>query len=245
MTVQHSPSLRIDSIDVEAFRRHGVTAIRGLLSADWVDLLSELAADLSIGERNGMWRSCEPFARFLFGSPVGDVAARCMGSRTARLYEDLLLLRPAGGEGSTDWHRDSPHWPVVGSHLSSIWFTFVPIGGDTGAFQFVDGSHTDLNELIDTSHVMVGEAAVQGRTVLSFETDPGDVIVFHPRGLHMVQASTEDRSRYSFTLRFAGDDVRWRPRRSTYHPWMGNCGLERGDPLDHPWFPLVTDLRRQ
>jgi hypothetical protein len=26
-----------------------------------------------------------------------------------------------------------------------------------------------------------------------------------------------------------------------YYEWMGACGLERGDVLDHPWFPLVAD----
>jgi hypothetical protein len=42
-------------------------------------------------ESNGMWRWCEPFARLLFDSPIGMVAADAMGSRTVRLYEDLFL----------------------------------------------------------------------------------------------------------------------------------------------------------
>jgi ectoine hydroxylase-related dioxygenase (phytanoyl-CoA dioxygenase family) len=72
------------------------------------------------------------------------------------------------------------------------------------------------------------------------EAEPGDVVVFHPRVLHTAYGSAADRPRRTFTLRFMGDDVRWRPRRSMFHPWMRECGLQKHDVPDHPWFPVVA-----
>jgi len=69
--------------------------------------------------RDGMWRDCEAFARFLFHSPVGEGAATVMRSSTARLYEDLLLYQEAGDDGAAGWHRDAPHWPLTGHRVTS------------------------------------------------------------------------------------------------------------------------------
>jgi ectoine hydroxylase-related dioxygenase (phytanoyl-CoA dioxygenase family) len=77
------------------------------------------------------------------------------------------------------------------------------------------------------------------REVFGFATEPGDAVVFHPRALHAALGAAPDRPRRTFTIRLAGDDIRWRPRSSYYHPWMSELGLERGEPLDHPWFPVL------
>lgn len=74
---------------------------------------------------------------------------------------------------------------------------------------------------------------------LTFEAEPGDVIVFHPRALHSGYGSAPDRPRRTFTIRFMGDDVRWRDRHAFFHEWMRDCGLHDGDPIDHPGFPVV------
>jgi hypothetical protein len=69
----------------------------------------------NIRSREGMWRECESFARFLFRAPVGEVAAAVMRSRTARLYEDLLLYKePAPTERRAGiGTRRIGHSPVV------------------------------------------------------------------------------------------------------------------------------------
>jgi hypothetical protein len=60
-----------------------------------------------------------------------------------------------------------------------------------------------------------------------------------PSSPHTAYGSASDRPRRTFTLRFMGEDIRWRPRTSMYHAWMRDCGLQKGDVLDHPWFPVV------
>jgi ectoine hydroxylase-related dioxygenase (phytanoyl-CoA dioxygenase family) len=244
----------IDESLVDTFEAQGAVAVRGLLDAEWIRTLRDAMPEIlertydpveKMGDgegrttrgRDGMWRDCEPFARFLFDSPVGAAAAAFMRSTTARLYEDLLLYQDPGGDGPAGWHRDAPYWPLSGQQLSSIWFSLESVTRDTGGMRFVTASHLDDDELVRAASVPSAEA--EQRPVVVIEAEPGDVVVFHPRALHTAYGSAPDRPRRTFTLRFTGDDIRWRPRRAMYHEWMRQCGLHKGDVLDHPWFPVV------
>ncbi len=244
---------------LDTFATDGAVAVRGLLDAEWIQLLRDAMPGILTGTydpgermggdeakttrtRDGIWRSCEGFARFLFQSPVGAVAAAFMRSQVAQLYEDLLLYKDAGSPGAAGWHRDSPHWPVSGHQMSSVWFSLETVTEDTGAMRFVTGSHLDGEDQVDPAAIGVPESDVAARPVVTFEAEPGDVVVFHPRVLHTAYGSAPDTPRRTFTLRFMGDDVRFRPRRSLYHPWMRDCGLQKGDILNHPWFPVVARL---
>jgi ectoine hydroxylase-related dioxygenase (phytanoyl-CoA dioxygenase family) len=243
--------------DIEAFERDGVVAVRGLL-ADWIeplrDAIPELLetsydpikkrgydSDIVIRANDSMWRRCEAFARFLFHSQVGEVAAAVMRSSRAQVYEDLLLYREANGPGEVSWHRDAPHWPLSGNQLSSIWFSLEEVTSDTGAMRFITGSHRDSDELVGLArHSAAETTSFEGRPITVVEAEPGDVTVFHPRAIHTAYGSSPDRVRRSFTIRFTGDDIRFRPLPAMYHAWMQDCGLKEGDRLDHPWFPVVT-----
>jgi ectoine hydroxylase-related dioxygenase (phytanoyl-CoA dioxygenase family) len=245
----------IDRSLIDTFERDGAARVPGFLNDKWIralrDAMPVILEDTydpsermsgegtgNVRSRDGIWRDCEVFARFLFRSPVGDLASGVMRSSTARLYEDLLLYKAAGSGGQSGWHRDAPHWPLTGNQMASIWFSLESVDSDTGAMRFVAGSHHDADDVVAES-ITAGDSELGSRSVLTLETEPGDVVVFHPRALHTAYGSAPERPRRTFTLRFLGDDVRWRPRRSMFHPWMVDCGLEKGDTLDHPWFPVV------
>ena len=245
----------IEASVIDVFERDGAAKVPGLLSDEWIESLRDAMPSIlertydptermtgegtgRVRSRDGIWRDCEAFARFLFHSPVGDLASTVMRSGTARVYEDLLLYKEAGAGGQSGWHRDAPHWPLTGHQMASIWFSLESVGSDTGAMRFVLGSHLD-DDVVVAKSITAGDAELGSRPVITLEADPGDVVVFHPRALHTAYGSAPDRPRRTFTLRFLGDDVRWRPRRSMFHGWMAHCGLEKGDVLDHPWFPVV------
>jgi len=205
---------------------------------------------------DGMWRDNDAFRAFLFESPIGETAATLMQSHSARLYEDLLLYNAAGAPGAPSWHQDEPGWPVTGLQLSSVWLTLEPVTIETGALCIVAGSHRGpmysprvsrkrAHEIGDDWDFWDGgpfpdvEADPQRFRQLVFETEPGDVVVFHPRAVHTGKGSSPSQPRRTFTIRFLGDDVRWQAKRSLFHPWMNECGFENGDVLDDPRFPLV------
>jgi ectoine hydroxylase-related dioxygenase (phytanoyl-CoA dioxygenase family) len=155
----------LDDTQIEAFRSDGAVAVRGALSDDWIELLrgvveglrDALDANLPSGMAQprqgatsgvGLWRIDPTFARFLFRSPVARLAAEATGSRTARLFEDLLLYTESAAPGAP-WHRDAPHWPVSGHQLASTWFSLEPTTADAGALRFVAGSHRDGDDVRD------------------------------------------------------------------------------------------------
>jgi ectoine hydroxylase-related dioxygenase (phytanoyl-CoA dioxygenase family) len=186
-----------------------------------------------VRQSSGKWRESETFGRFLFESPIAAASAELMGSSTARLYEDLFQLRPPG-LGEPGWHRDAPYWPVSGCQVSNVWFTLEEVTPYTGGIHIVAGSH------LDTDEDLKGAAQPDpSRHVLAFGSTPGDVIIFHPRALHSGFGSSPDQPRRTFTVRFLGDDVRWRPTPAYYHEWMAQTGLRAGDRLDHPGFPVM------
>ena len=205
-------------------------------------------------QADGMWIDSETFRAFLFESPIGAAAADLMRSHTARLYEDLLLHGAAGAAGTPSWHQDSPSWPLMGAQLSSVWFTLEPVTAETGALRVVAGSHrgpmyvpwfsADHASAHDLELWTGGpfpdiDADPARFPVLTFATEPGDVVVVHPQVIHTAIGSSPLHPRRTFTIRFMGDDVRWLPRHRVFHRWMNDCGFAQGDVLDHPRFPVV------
>jgi ectoine hydroxylase-related dioxygenase (phytanoyl-CoA dioxygenase family) len=253
----------IDDAAIETFAVDGGVAVRGVLDDHWIESLREAmpaildrsydplarsqlqrrsAARASVVQSDGMWRDCEPFRRVLFESPIGVVAATTLRSSSVRVYEDLMLYREAGLEnGAPGWHRDAPYWPVTGRQLVNVWFSLERVTAETGAIRIVSGSHLDPDDVAKATLAL--DAEPDPARVITFETEPGDVVLFHPRALHSGYGSAPDRPRRTFTVRFMGDDVRWRSRKAYFHEWMRECGLEDGDPLDHPGFPVVWTER--
>jgi len=266
---------RPDETAIEAYERDGAIIVRGLIGAEWVaslrdcyDGMAEAAeapyakrgdgkgAIAATGVRDGMWREEEPFTKFLFESPIARAAAILMRSRSARLYEDLLLTQPAGAPAKTGWHQDEPTWPVSGRQLSSVWFSLEPVARETGAMRFVLGSHhgplyhpgmVSAEQAGDDIRFWTGGAFpnVDGDPeqfrVLQTEAEPGDAVVFHPRAIHTAYGSAKDHARRTFTIRLLGDDVRWLPKRRVYHRWMHDLGMNEGDRIASPRLPLIWD----
>jgi hypothetical protein len=251
------PSM-LDDATVERFDIDGAVALRGLLALEWIETLRDAAAELleggydptsrmtgrspassSIMQSSGKWQESQPFLRFLLESPIAAASAGLMRSGTARLYEDLFQLRPPGW-GQPSWHRDMPYWPVSGRQATNVWFTLEPVTPYTGGIHVVAGSHRDGREILRD----VAEAK-PSHQVLAFGCEPGDVIIFHPWALHSGYGSPTEQARRTFTIRFLGDDIRWRPTPAYYHDWMSETGLVEGDCLDHPGFPVMWPRLRR
>jgi ectoine hydroxylase-related dioxygenase (phytanoyl-CoA dioxygenase family) len=75
--------------------------------------------------------------------------------------------------------------------------------------------------------------------VVHFETVPGDVVVHHARTIHGAFANiTPDRPRRALSIRYAGDDARFRikpgaPQKPHHAAWV------EGEPLSEPACPRV------
>ena len=241
----------VDGQMIDRFATDGAVVLRGAIT-EWIEPLRDsmdelldggydpslrlpgaMAKESQVLQTSGKWAESETFRRFLSESPIAQASAELMGSQTARLFEDLVQLRPPG-DGVPSWHRDMPYWPITGRQATNVWFTLEGVTPYNGSIHVIAGSHRDSREAIGDRL-----QPTPSDLVLAFGCEPGDVIIFHPWALHTGFGSWPDQPRRTFTIRFLGDDIRWRPAKGYYHQWMGETGLGEGDTLDHAGFPML------
>ena len=250
--------------DVRKFHEDGAIRLRGALSQEWLDLLSDgfeqaVASPGKLSKSYGpegapryytdhrLFNRFDPFNRFLFEGPLAQIAAEILGAKRVDLYDEHLLIKEPGAPAPTYWHHDQPYFSVEGYDLLSIWFALDPTREDTGALKFAKGSHKwgklyqpvriGENKPVDSFNRDDLVATVpdidnnpDDYPTILLETNPGDVIVFHGLTLHSSAGnSSTELTRRALSLRFAGDDIRWKNRSDA--PLIFDRKLDDGDPL--------------
>lgn len=177
------------------------------------------------------------------------------------MYEQVF--KKSGGETRrTPWHQDTPYLPVEGQDLTVIWLSFASVAGDS-ALEFVAGSHqgtlfdgsrfdpaddtAPLYNHPDYPRLPDIERNRAAHNIVSWATQPGDVIAFHPSTLHGGGATATGTQRETLSLRFFGDDakVAERPGAKVANPQRNTHPLNKiranlpGSSFRHPDFPKI------
>lgn len=191
-------------------------------------------------------------------SPLAGCTASVLGTDRLWLFYDQIFVKaaPESEARRTPWHQDTTYWVTGGEMLAGAWIT-VDATRREESLEFVRGSHRgptfagtvfdDHDETIPYAHPDDGfaripdiEADRAAFDIVSFATEPGDVILFHPGVLHGGGATPESAPRRTLSLRFFGDDVTYDPPRRPAPRYPGlDAVLEVGEPLRGPWFPQV------
>jgi len=254
----------------EAFARDGAVCLRGVIPPELIDLLrqgvdanlahpSPRAKIASRADDPGLfiedfctWQDNPAYRRFIAASPLGELAAGLMRSRTARLYHDHMLTKEAGARQPTPWHQDQPYYNVEGRQNCSFWIPVDPVG-PASTLSFVAGSHNGPwlmpRSFMDAQARWFPEGALadlpdidgnpEAYPTLSWALEPGDVVCFHMLTLH--SSAGTDRRRRVFSVRFLGDDAVHAPRAWATSPAFPGLETElaAGAPMQHPLFPIV------
>ena len=265
MTVQH---LTTDQ-QRQQYADDGVTVVRGAFDGAWVDRMravadrsmSELTPltreyDTNPGGRfhaaTFRWLDDPDLDAFVRESPAGRIAGELMAASTVSFFFDHLLVKEPGTENPTPWHQDLPYWPVRGDQICSLWFALDHVDDDNGAVRYVAGSHRDTqwyraqsfggsDKYSDESMPPAPDPDREPdrHRVLSFELEPGDVVVHHVMTLHGAPGNAHSaRRRRGLATRWCGDDATFDPRPKTmalpFEPTIAP-----GDPMRAPQFPIV------
>lgn len=144
--------------DRDAFRRDGAVLLRGVLDADWLDLLADgvefnrrhpsewshwyTDADDAMGFWSDYvtWPRVEQYRRVAFESGLAEIAGELMGSETVRFFHEHVLVKEPGATERTPWHHDQPYYCLDGDQTVSLWIALDPVPAETG-LRFLAGSH--------------------------------------------------------------------------------------------------------
>ena len=248
--------------DKAAFDRDGAVLLRGLIDQTAQDSLREaIARELERPQeffgRRLLWRSDPDFARFCRESCTPQIISELFGTSTVNLFMDQLFAKAPGTITRTGWHNDLPYWPIKGWQVATTWVALDPITKENGALELIRGSHKWNRRYQPFQPDLHGGAIVskgaEGETydplpdfeterdrhdIISWEMQPGDVLVFHAMTVHGAAGNnTAEQWRRAYAIRYTGEDVRY------YEPatneWLYNPALTTGDVLDSEMYPRV------
>lgn len=254
---------------VADYRRDGATVLRGAF-VDWVERLragvernmAAPGADVRVyhgPDGSGLffgdycnWDRIPEYRAFVFDSPAARIAADLMGSRTARLFHEHVLVKEAGTDVTTPWHHDQPYYCVDGGQNVSLWLALDAVPRET-AVEFIAGSHhwgrwfrperfnrTALYDDDGLQPVPDIDGNRDNFTILGWALEPGDCVAFHFLTLHGAPGNrSASLRRRGFSTRWIGDDARFAVRKGTTSPPFRGVKLKHGQPMDAPEFPLV------
>merc|ERR1712051_456013 len=173
----------------------------------------------------------------------GNVLAQCGRTDEIRISTDLLMVNPNKG---FKWHQDNQNGPIEWEEGIRFWITMDETPKDYGAPVYLKGSH--YNSFVSNEAVVVDieEEGLQeyNQKRLEFRTQPGDMLIWHPRCIHKVDGP-EDGIWTSYRRVLGGTAAKGG---SLYHDKrgtggvlsdLGRHGLKDGDKLSSSFFPII------
>ena len=252
----------------------GVVALRAVVDDHWLTVLAAAierditdpgpwfrgyVTDDAVGRFHGnlrIWETDPELARFCQDGPLPDLAQQFFGSAKVNLFYDQLFVKEPGTANRTRWHNDLPYWPVRGSEIMSFWVALDSVTIDSGALEFIRGSHRwgvwyqpetfaktagddqyERNpDYVDIPDI---EADRSRYDIISWDLEPGDVYAFHAMTVHGAGGNARaDVRRRGYTIRYTGDDAVYDGRLGTSEDLRSPAHAD-GDVLDSDRFPVV------
>ena len=279
MTADLAPLRAVTDAEIDAFWRDGVVCLRGIMPAAWLAIMEEgverylhsanafsltaFGAEGSSDARRNRpkahfyggtdhWQRDEACRRFACESPLPAIAGCLLRATKINLYEDSILVKEPGATDKTAFHQDLSYFHVEGEQVCTTWIPLDPVRRDTGALQFIKGSHLwrklyRPNFFISTQSMpgTDGEDVPDFHTdrrnaeILCFDTEPGDITVHHALTLHGADGNhSVSVRRRAMSVRYCGDDARYRLRRGALRKPHHET-IAEGAILDHPDCPVV------
>lgn len=250
------------------FQEKGVVLLKGVF-ADFVEgarqAIEENKANPSWRERTYrpddgrspffqdyvVWNQFDGYRALVRDSPMAKMAAELMGSRTARIFHDHILVKEPGNSVVTPWHQDQPYYLVEGQQSVSFWVPLDAVPRER-TIEYVAGSHrwnktfrpqrfdgTPLFENDPQEAVPDIDAMRDELEILGWAVEPGDAVAFNFRTLHGAPANASPERRRVISLRWVGDDAVFADRPGVTSPPFPDLQFTPGAPFEGDEFPVV------
>lgn len=199
------------------------------------------------------WTFNDKLKRFAFDSVVAQAGAEILDSKEIRLFETVAIYKEEGCDQGTAWHQDLPQHGVTGRQAVSGWLSLEAVTLETGALRVVAGSHKgpwytppfmppgreQFRVEFEGGPIPDIEADPKRFPIVSYDTEPGDLILVHPTALHSAYPSATRGRRRTFSLRLQGDDIRRKASPNEFAVWVQDLGIKDGDRMVADCFPQL------
>ena len=253
---------------VEAFDKDGVVVIKGVFGP-WVEgareAIEQNKANPSWRERTYrpddgsapffqdycVWSQFPGYKALVSESPMAEIAARLMRSKTAQVFHDHILVKEPGNSVVTPWHQDGPYYLVEGEKTISFWVPLDPVPRDR-TIEYVAGSHrwgknfkpkrfdgTDLYEGDSSEIAPDVEAERANLDIKGWGVEPGDAVAFAFTTLHGAPANASPTRRRVISVRWVGDGAHFVKRLGKTSPAFPDLDYQDGAPFEGSEFPVL------
>lgn len=244
---------------IRTLEEDGVVHIKGVFDEEWVEYLRSAtghqvdnphfwafagtASKLYDYIQRNVWQTNAAFAKFYYHSAMGHVLAQCGRTEEIRVSTDLLMVNPNKG---FKWHQDNQNGPIKWEDGIRFWITMDTTPEEYGAPVYLKGSHR--NDAVDEQAVFVDidqEGLEDYRDeLLEFRTNPGDMLIWHPRTIHKVDGPSDGiwtsyRRVLGGTVAKAGTLYQDKRGSGGVLSDLGKHGLNQDDKLSSSFFPIV------
>ena len=242
--------------DIDAFWRDGAIALRGVIGAQWRELIAQgidktVAKPTPYGRVQSkpddpgwfftdyyMWHQYEEFETVARNGPGGTIAAKLLRSKQVNYFYEGLFLKEPGTARASDWHQDQPYYNVDGRQICVVWIPLDPVTKET-TLRVVKGTHNmgkwyrpiffaSDQELkgYERFEKIPDFDADPGAEIMEFPLEPGDCIVFHPLCVHGARGNP-----LPIQTVFLGDDCVYGERGVEVEPRIVGHDFKPGDRL--------------
>lgn len=258
-------STAIETDDIAALRsqsagQYNVEGIAQAIKDTGSDLLLEELPDAAKKENKrgrffldtGVSSRSVRFRDFVLNSQCPEIASRLLKSETINFYDDQIFVKEPGTLEKTAYHQDGSYFHFEGEQSCTIWIPVDPVSADASV-HYVRGSHRwdafykpniFLSNMTfpgsDGEDLPEIEGHEDEYDLLSFDMQPGDVLVHHHRTIHGAPGNGNlTRTRRATGVRYTGADIRYKFRDYAPQPTHLYYGMKDGDCLDPAYFPVV------
>ena len=154
----------LDRVDRETYTRQGYVVARGLVSrkesAELVAYADGLLLEDGAGriqrqfgrtgeaqlvKINQLTEKDPVFSTLARRPEIVDIVEMLVGPG-ARIFRDVLIVKPAGTAGTVSYHQDSAYWDVEPPALLSCWLALTDADTDSSCLRVIPGSHERRRE---------------------------------------------------------------------------------------------------
>jgi len=201
----------------------------------------------------GQWRFNDGIKNVAKYSLLPEASAKLLDSEYINFWEDNVFVKTPQTGQKTTFHQDWGNFQITGRKCCVIWIPLDKVTRDNGGMEYIRGSHLwdktyAPNLLISQTADPTSpyekmpdiEANIDKYDVISFDVNPGDVIIHHIMTVHGSGANTSrTKTRRAIALRYCGDDVRYFDKPGAIDQPYISHHLKNGDRLIADDYPLV------